>query len=169
MEPADLLGWWRSSRADIIRAASDADPSMRVPWFGPPMGTKSFVSARVMEVWAHGQDVADCLGLERTPTTRLRHVAHLGVMSRGFSYAIRSLDVPAEPVYVSLEAPEGSTWEWGPSDAISTVVGPAVDFCLVVTRRRKTSATRLVIGGERAREWMAIAQAFAGPPGPERT
>ena len=38
----------------------------------------------------------------------------------------------------------------------------------VVTRRRHVADTDLVTEGEAAREWMEIAQAFAGPPGPGR-
>jgi uncharacterized protein (TIGR03084 family) len=168
MEPSELLVWWRNSRRQLIDAANQTDPASRVPWFGPPMGARSFLSARIMEVWAHTQDVADCLGVERSPTDRLRHVAHLGVGARPFSYAIRSLDLPAEPVRVELTSPHGELWEWGPADSDAVVSGQALDFCLVVTRRRHLSATSLVVTGESALEWMEIAQAFAGPPGPER-
>ncbi len=168
MTEEELLGWWRRARTRLLAAADVTDPKARVPWFGPPMGALSFVSARIMETWAHGQDVADTLGIERVPTARLRHIAHLGIGARAFSYALRSMNLPDEPVYVALEAPSGGIWEWGPPGAASSVTGPAVDFCLVVTRRRHPSATHIVMTGEAASEWMEIAQAFAGPPGPER-
>ncbi len=168
MSPEDLLVWWRHARTRLLSAAEVTDPNARVPWFGPPMGVRSFLSARVMETWAHGQDIADTFGIERQETDRLRHVAHLGVGARAFSYALRSKEVPEEPVRIELEAPKGGVWEWGEARAASLVTGPALDFCLVVTRRRRPSATRLVIVGEAAAEWMDIAQAFAGPPGPER-
>jgi uncharacterized protein (TIGR03084 family) len=132
------------------------------------MSAKSFASARMMEVWAHGQDIADTLGVQRAPTERLRHVAHLGVRARGFSYAIRSMDVSSDPVYVELVAPDGTTWAWEEPDSRSAVTGPALDFCLVVTRRRHVSDVALSVKGEAAAEWMEIAQAFAGPPGPDR-
>jgi hypothetical protein len=48
------------------------------------------------------------------------------------------------------------------------VRGPAADFCLVVTQRRHLDDTDLVCVGPVASEWMGIAQAFAGPPGPGR-
>ncbi len=168
MSPDDLLGWWQRARERLLVAARRTDPNTRVPWFGPPMGARSFLSARIMETWAHGQDIADTFGIGRQPTDRLRHVAHLGVGARAFSYALRSIDVPDVPVRVALEAPVGGTWEWGPVEAPSSVSGPALDFCLVVTRRRYPSDTDLVIRGDAAFEWMEIAQAFAGPPGPER-
>lgn len=41
------------------------------------MSAVSSVTARLMETWAHGQDIADVLGVDRQPTARLRHIAHL--------------------------------------------------------------------------------------------
>ena len=94
----------------------------------------------------------------------LRHIAHLGVTTRRFSYINRGLQPPGPDVRVELVAPDGTTWEWGDNDAIDRVTGPALDFCLVVTQRRHRADTALHIEGDRARQWMSIAQAFAGPP-----
>ena len=46
------------------------------------MGAKSFLTARLMEAWAHGQDICDTVGVEREPTDRLRHIAQLGYIPR---------------------------------------------------------------------------------------
>lgn len=163
-----LLAWWRQARTAMVEAAAALPSGVRVPWFGPPMSPLSFVSARLMETWAHGQDVADALGAVRAPTDRLLHVAHIGVRARPFSYAVRDMTLPAEDVRVELVAPSGAEWAWGDEHAPSSVRGPAVDFCLAVTQRRHLADTQLVVEGAAAREWMAIAQAFAGPPGPGR-
>lgn len=168
MTPGQLLAWWEQSYGGLTDAVRDADPALRVPWFGPPMSISSFLSARMMETWAHGEDIADALGVERQPTDRLRHIAHLGVAARGFSYVVHSMDPPSHPVRVSLVAPSGGSWTWGPEDAVSSVEGIAIEFCLVVTRRRRLSSTGLVLNGDDAVAWMEIAQAFAGPPGPTR-
>jgi uncharacterized protein (TIGR03084 family) len=117
-----------------------------------------------METWAHGQDVVDALGQSRAPSPRLRHVAHIGVRARPFSYANRGLTMPAVDVRVELTAPDGDTWTWGESTSTDSVRGEALDFCLVVTQRRHVDDTALEVRGEAAREWMSIAQAFAGPP-----
>jgi len=163
-----VLAWWRDARRQMVGAARTLDARDRVPWFGPPMGALSFVSARLMETWAHGQDVADALGVTRVPTARLRHVAHLGVRARPFSYVVHGLDVPAEAVRVELTGPAGELWEWD-TDAVSGFVrGSALDFCLVVTQRRNIADTALTVQGPGASQWLAIAQAFAGPPGPGR-
>jgi uncharacterized protein (TIGR03084 family) len=128
------------------------------------MSARSFATARIMETWAHGQDVLDALGRTRRPTDRLRHVAHLGVSTRGWSYAIRGRPIPEVDVRVELAAPSGGTWSWGEPDSVDRVSGPAEDFCLVVTQRRHVDDTTLQVEGATATEWMAIAQAFAGPP-----
>ncbi|HET7309967.1 MAG TPA: TIGR03084 family metal-binding protein [Mycobacteriales bacterium] len=155
---------WRETRADLLAALSAADPSSKVPWYGPPMSPASFATARLMEYWAHGQDIADGLGVTRTPTARLRHICHLGVRTRGFSYAVRGRQAPAVDVHVALVAPDGSTWEWGDASSPDKVEGTALDFCLVVTQRRTLEDTALRVTGDDAKDWMSLAQAFAGPP-----
>lgn len=162
---AAMLSCWRADRAELLAVARTVDPSARVPWYGPAMGARSFITARLMETWAHGQDVADALGAHREPTARLRHVAHIGVRARPFSYATNGREVPAGEVYVELHTPEGETLSWGPPDSVDRVTGPLLDFCLVVTQRRHHRDTALTITGPQATEWIDIAQAFAGPPG----
>ena len=166
--PAQLLASWRDGRAALLAALRATDPKARIPWYGPTMGARSFATARLMETWAHGQDVADALDATREPTMRLRHVAHIGVLARPFAYATRGMPAPEREVRVELAAPDGSTWTWGPEGATDVVQGDALDFCLVVTQRRHPADTALLVEGPAAEEWMGIAQAFAGPPGPGR-
>ncbi|MDO8363537.1 MAG: TIGR03084 family metal-binding protein [Actinomycetota bacterium] len=164
---AELLAAWRRDRSALVSLARSIDPAARVPWYGPAMGARSFITARLMETWAHGQDVADALSVRRAPTARLRHVAHLGVRARPFSYAVRGLTMPPVPVHVSLTAPDGSLWEWDePVD--DWVRGSALDFCLVATQRRHPADTGLQVHGPAATEWIGIAQAFAGGVGEGR-
>jgi uncharacterized protein (TIGR03084 family) len=163
-----VLEWWRDERQSLLAILTSLDARDRVPWYGPPMSVASMVSARLMETWAHGQDVEDTTGDHRTPSARLRHVAHLAVGARPFSYFTRGLPVPSEPVFVALQAPGGDEWTWGEPDADSTVRGSALDFCLVLTQRRHVDDVRLEITGDAATEWLHIGQAFAGPPGPGR-
>ncbi len=164
MNPEELLAAWRSNRARLARAATTLEDDTRVVWYGPSMGAKSFLTARLMECWAHGQDVVDAAGLRRSSTDRLAHIVRLGVITRGWSYANRTLEPPTSDVYVHLTSPTGAQWAFGDPAATDRIVGEAEDFCLVVTQRRHVDATELVLEGADAREWMLKAQAFAGPP-----
>jgi uncharacterized protein (TIGR03084 family) len=162
------LAWLRTARSSLVAAGRGADPGARVPWFGPDMTVASSLTARIMETWAHGQDVADALGVDRTPNGRLRHVAFICARAIPNSYRAHGRAVPEEPVRVELTAPSGETWTFGPVDAVNTVRGPAVDLCLVATQRRHRDDTALVATGPVADEWLSIAQAFAGAPGSGR-
>jgi uncharacterized protein (TIGR03084 family) len=168
MSRDELLTAWRSDREGLVAYARTVQPSTRVPWYGPPMAARSFLTARLMETWAHGQDVVDALGVERAPTTRLRHVAHIGVRARPYSYVVNGRILPDADVRVELDAPDGTTWSWGDDASTDRVAGPALDFCLLVTQRRHLDDVSLTIEGDGAREWMSFAQAFAGPAGPGR-
>jgi uncharacterized protein (TIGR03084 family) len=135
------------------------------------LGLASSVTGRLMETWAHGQDIADALGARREPTARLRHIADLGVRTFAFSFRLRGLPVPAEQVRVELTGPDGPAgqrWTWGPEDAANRVAGDAEEFCLVVTQRRNLADTGLTVTGPVAAQWIAIAQAFAGAPSDPR-
>lgn len=125
-------------------------------------------TARLMETWAHGQDVADALGVERAPTARIKNIAHLGVRTRNFAYSVNEKTPPADDFRVELTAPDGSLWTWGPEDAPQKVTGPALDFCLLVTQRANRADLDLVAVGADADEWLGFAQAFAGPSGEGR-
>jgi uncharacterized protein (TIGR03084 family) len=158
----EVLEAWRLNRARLVRAAATLEASDRVPWYGPSMGAMSFLTARLMEAWAHGQDVLDALGQTREPTTRLRHICRLGYNTRAWSYTVRGQSAPDGPVRVSLEGPTGR-WAYGDQEATEFVEGPAEDFCLVVTQRRHLNDTSLRVSAL-AREWLLQAQAFAGGP-----
>jgi uncharacterized protein (TIGR03084 family) len=158
------LKWWREERRALLKVLAKMDRKKRLSWYGPALSAMSFATARLMETWAHGQDIVDALGIRRKPTERLRHIAHLGVSTLGWSYTNRKMEVPDTPVRVELTGPSGDIWSWGPAEAKDRVKGLAEDFCLVVVQRRHVADTDLIINGETAEQWMSIAQAYAGPP-----
>ncbi|MFG2948391.1 TIGR03084 family metal-binding protein [Streptomyces adustus] len=160
---AEALAWFERSRRRLIEVFAALDPRTRLPWYGPPMSAATSLTSRIMETWAHGQDVADALGATREPTARLRHIAHLGVQTRDFSYTLNGLQPPGTPVRVALTSPNGEVWVWGPPEAAGRVEGSALDFCLVVTRRRAPSQTRLLALGTEEERWLGLAQAYAAP------
>jgi len=167
-EPLALLERWRAGRsrlAEVLRSYPDGE---KMPWYGPPMSATSMATARFMETWAHSLDVYEALALEPDASDRIKHVAHLGVRTRNFSFASRGEPPPAEEFLVSLTAPSGASWSWGPDEARQSVTGPAYDFCLLVTQRIHRSDTALVAVGADADRWLDIAQCFAGPSGEGR-
>ncbi|MFD4376565.1 TIGR03084 family metal-binding protein [Streptomyces sp. NPDC058486] len=164
-----LLARWREGR-ELLREALVAVPAGgRFPWYGPPMSAPAMATARLMETWAHGQDVADALGVVREPTARLRHVAWIGHRARDYAYVVRGEQPPAEPFRVELVAPGGELWAYGPEGAAQGVTGDALDFCLLVTQRVHRDDTGLRAEGADAERWLGIAQAFAGPAGAGRS
>ena len=166
--PGALVDWWRRAGAALVAAARALDGKARLPWYGPDMSARSFVTARLMETWSHGLDVVDVVGLSRPDTDRLRHVVHLGLITRRFSYVTRGLPPDDTPIHVELTAPSGAAWTFGEPTAENRIAGSARDFCRVVTQRRHVADTHLRITGPAAEEWMRLAQAFAGPPGEGR-
>jgi uncharacterized protein (TIGR03084 family) len=171
MTGQELLGRWRDSRAALVEAvgAESADGGgRRVPWYGPAMSLASFVTARIMETWAHGQDVADAIGASPVVSDRLRHVVHIGVGARRYAYGVHEVEDPGDPIRVEVSAPSGDLWTWGPDDAANRVSGTALDLAMLVTQRRHRDDTRLDVVGPVAEQWVGIAQSFAGPAGPGR-
>lgn len=167
-EPSALLARWRRGRRELADALRGVSAGQRIPWFGPAMSPVSMATARIMETWAHGLDIADTLAVDRTPTTRLRHIAFLGHRTMAYAFLAHGRPAPTVPVYVALSAPDRSQWTFGPDEAADRVTGPALDFCLLVTQRRHRADLALHAEGPVADEWLDIAQAFAGPPGPGR-
>lgn len=168
----EVLSRWRAARTGLGRALADADPGTQIPWFGPPMRPKSMATARIMETWAHGTDVADALGQSLSGDAAfdgaLPHIARLGFRTRGFAYMMNGLEAPASEIRVELTDPAGAVHEFGPADAEQRVTGSMEDFCLLVTQRVHRADTDLVATGEDAEGWLGLAQAFAGLPGAGR-
>ncbi|MFB6657701.1 TIGR03084 family metal-binding protein [[Kitasatospora] papulosa] len=168
LTPADLLVEWREGRARLQEVLRAAPEGTKLPWYGPPMSIASMATARLMETWAHGQDIADALGVTRKPTARLRHVARIGVRARDYAYFVRGLRPPAEQFRVELLSEDGGLTVYGPEDAAQRVTGPLLDFCLLVTQRAHRDDLAVEAAGPDAGQWLDIAQAFAGPAGPGR-
>lgn len=166
MDPSGALSWWRSSRAAMAEVVGRSDARARVPWFGAEMSVASLVTARIMETWAHGQDVYDALDEAHPVTDALYDVALLGARTRANSYVARGLVPPADEVAVELRAPDAATWTFGSGPV--AIRGEAVEFCLLATQRRHLDDTSLVAVTPAGAEWLGIAQAFAGPPGTGR-
>jgi len=159
-----MLDTWHAQVDVTTNHFAKADPKKRLKWAGPDMSARSSITARLMETWAHGQEIYDHLGLERLDKDRIRNIAHLGVSTFGWTFGARGRQPPGPVPHVRLTAPSGATWEWNESNTQDRVSGNASEFCQVVTQTRNIEDTKLCVSGDIAREWMSIAQCFAGPP-----
>jgi uncharacterized protein (TIGR03084 family) len=164
MPPAALLARWREDGRLLLQAFRALGPSDRLPWFGPDLSARSFITARQMETWAHGQTIHDTLGRRRIPTDRIRAICELGWRTKGWSFVVHGLTPPDAEIALRLESPSGALWTWGVDQADNRIEGRAEDFALVVCQCRNIADTRLKVSGEAAAAWMAVAQCFAGGP-----
>lgn len=160
----ELLRQWHEFYSEMARRFEATDPKLRVKWFGPDMSVRSKMTARLMETWAHGQEVYDLLGVERENRDRIKNIAQLGVNTFGWTYKNRKMEVPDTIPYLRLTGPSGDIWEWNDPSDEEKVEGLAAEFCQVVTQVRHVEDTSLTMVGETAKQWMSIAQCFAGPP-----
>jgi uncharacterized protein (TIGR03084 family) len=161
----ELLERWRDGRGRLAAALTERPQDQKIAWYGPPMSPTSMATARIMETWAHGHDVAGALGIVPPQTDRCKHVCHLGVRTRGFAYLVRGEEAPDVEIHVALTGPSGDLWTWGSPEAEQRITGSGYDFALLATRRRHADDVDVHAEGADAAYWLTIIQAFAGLPG----
>jgi uncharacterized protein (TIGR03084 family) len=167
--PRDLLAHWRTERATTEKALAAVPPGQLLPWLVRPLPAPVLAAAGMMELFGHGQDIADALGVKRERTDRLRFLCEFATRTWDFGYQARGLTPPDVEFGYTLTAPSGASWELGPPDATQRITGPAVDFCLLVTRRRHRADLGVRATGPDAERWLDLAQAYRGPAGPGRS
>ncbi len=161
LDPRELLARWRVRATRFDDAARGLERRRRVDWYGPSMSAKSFLSARLMETWAHGTDVVDALGRRRptrpsgsstSPSSaatrdagRTRYAARRCPRARSASNsrARRERRGPGDPTTADdtvSGARRSSAWS-SPNDVTSRTPPPA---------------------GALGTDWLLRAQAFAG-------
>ena len=163
-EGNELWRWFLEIRGSMVNSLRKTEPKARITWLGPDIGARSLATSRLLETWTHSHDLADTFDVPYPPTDRLRHIAHIGYVTREFSYINRGMPMPDEPVRLELLSPNGESWTWGPSDAEQLVVSTAYEFCKVLTRRLPLRESTVETKGAFATEWMEIAQPWIEPP-----
>ena len=161
MAPAEVLDWWWTAAARTRATLASLDTGARIPW-GLGMGWRAFVTARLMEHWAHGLDIKAAVGAERPDTDRLRHVAWIGVSALPYAFGVAGVEAPAgRTLRVELTGPSGETWSFGPEDGTDRISGPASQWCrLAVQRIGPADAPDLVADGPLAELALRHARAF---------
>ena len=168
-EPRDvLLKRWRAERSAIDEALAGTAPMHLVPWLVRPLPAAVLAAAGMMECFAHGQDIADALGVRRRHDDGIRHLVDFVSRTWDFGYQSQGEPAPDVPPRFEVTAPSGELWTFGPEESAQRVTGPAVDLCLLATRRRHRDDLALTAVGAEADHWLDIAQAYRGPAGPGR-
>ena len=113
--------------------AADFDRPTAIPRSraGPDMSVRSSITARLMETWAHGQEIYDMLGVVRENTDRIRNIVILGVNTYGWTYAVRGEEAPSPPPHLRLTAPSGELWTYSEPSPSQVIEGSAEGFCRV--------------------------------------
>jgi uncharacterized protein (TIGR03084 family) len=165
-EPPDVLFQrWQSEKARAIASLVAVPADQVVPWLVNPLPPGVLAAAGMMELFAHGQDVADAVGVRLERTDDLGHLVAFAVRTWDFGYQARGVPTPDVRIRFEITAPSGTLWTFGPEDGADRVTGPAEDFCLLVTRRRHHEDLALTATGDVATAWLRIAQAYRGPAG----
>jgi uncharacterized protein (TIGR03084 family) len=157
----EVLAWWEETSTRERDVLAALDPAVRVPW-GLGMRPPSFVTARLMESWAHGLDVRTTLGLPVVDDGTLQHVAWLSYRALPYAFSFAGREAPSGELRVELSSPSGDeTWEYGPAGAPNRITGPAGEFCrLFVKRLTRDEAEGLVAEGDGAVAALEVARAF---------
>ena len=159
-----LFGAWRRFYSKLATGFSDVDPKRRVLWVGPDMSARSSITARFMEVWSHAQAIYDELGVERPDSDALTNVVILGLNTYAWTFKNRGLEPPKPVPQLRLTLASGEVLVLGDEVKDEFVEGMAQEFCQVVTQCRNVADTSLNVSGINAKQWMEMAQCFAGPP-----
>jgi uncharacterized protein (TIGR03084 family) len=168
-EPHDVLfKQWQAQRAAVDEALAGVSPMQTVPWLVRPLSAAVLAAAGMMETFGHGQDIADALGVRREPPAGLRHLVEFVARTWDFGYQARGLATPDIELRFEVTGPGGDVWSIGPQDGAERITGPAVDLCLLATRRRHRDDLALTATGREAEQWLDIAQAYRGPAGSGR-
>lgn len=169
LPPTELVSRWRGERAGAVAALAAVPAGQPVPWLVRPLPAPVLAAAGMTELFGHGQDIADALHIRPRHTDRIRHIVQFAARTWEFGYLARGLTPPELDGFgFELTAPSGEVWTLGAPDAQQWVSGPAIDLCLLVTRRRHRDDLALKATGTDADRWLDIAQAYRGPAGPGR-
>ncbi|MDX6741578.1 TIGR03084 family metal-binding protein [Actinocorallia sp. A-T 12471] len=166
--PERLMRRWREERSGCVAALAAVPDGQVVPWLVNPLPPVILACAGIMELFAHGQDIADALGVAVERTDRIEHLVGFAALTWQFGYQSRGLTPPDVQFRYEITLPSGRLWEFGPEDSAEKIIGPAEDFCLLVTRRRHRADLAVTATGPLGDAWLDLAQSYRGPAGEGR-
>lgn len=151
---------WRAAADAVAQMFEGCGPSSRVVWVAGELSVRTLAATRLSETWIHSGDIAQALGRELPVTDRLWHIARLAWRTLPYAFA-RSRQELRGPVAVYLDAPDGSIWSFEADSAMTTVRGPALDFCLVAGRRLAPAMSSLEADGSDAHAVLELLRTYA--------
>ncbi len=157
----EVLGWWMVAAERNRQGLRSADPATRVPW-GLGMSWRAFVTARLMEHWAHGLDIRSAVGAGNHDTDRLQPIGWLAYGALPYAFGVAGVKPPSgRSLRVEVTGPSGDTWSYGPETATDLVTGPAGIWCRrAVQRITPDQAGDLTADGALAEMAILHARAF---------
>jgi uncharacterized protein (TIGR03084 family) len=159
--PQQVRERWRAAAAALRHAFDTVDPSARLTWVAGQVAARTLAATRLSETWIHTGDVAEALGVARTPGPQLEQIVRLAWRTLPYAFA-RDGKQLAGPVAVELTAPDGGTWAFGDVDTATTMVrGPATDFCEVAARRLDPADSRLTATGPDGQDVLSLVRTYA--------
>ena len=159
---SEVRAWWMEAAERNRGALRSADVSVRVPW-GLGMSWRTFVTARLMEHWAHGLDIRAGLGRPAPDTDRLEHVGWICHGALPYAFHVAGVEPPpGRTLRVDVTGPSGESWSYGPADATDRLTGPAGVWCRRAVQRLSADevAGELVADGPLAALALRHARAF---------
>ncbi len=157
---AEVFTRWQNARLAAVAALRAADPTVARQWIDTPLKSPTLATTRLAEHWAHALDITEPLGLELPDTGRLRQIAWLAHRSLAYAFALSGQE--SQPVYCELIAPDGvETWQFGPADAESQILGAAGAFCRVAAQRLARAQSGLVASGPYGEAALAVLRTYA--------
>lgn len=152
---------WRIQSDEVRQLLAACDPSARKQWVSGTLSARTLATTRLSESWIHTRDVAEALGIELDPSTRIWHIARLAWRTVPYAFARAGRDRPG-PVAFELRGPNAEVWEFDADEIASTVIrGDAIDLCLVAARRLDPADTSLVGEGPDADAVLELVRTYA--------
>lgn len=166
--PDEVLARFDTAVEHVVGALGAHSPDDVVPWLVRPLPAEVLTAAGMLELVAHGQDVADAVGVEVVRTDRVRHLVPFVHRTIPFGYLGRGMEVPARAFRFAVSLPSGEPVEVGDTDAPNLVCGQAADLVLLAARRRHPHDLVLHAMGPDAAGYLEVAQSYRGAAGPDR-
>lgn len=146
-----IADWFNRARRALLDAYRHTPAETTTPWYGSDRTPEFSAALRLMETWLHIQDIVDALEGRRESVPTVLHGSPYHEVADTTCFALPHIAPADRGIRIELITPRGDLWSWGSSGDGSIVSGSAVDFCLVLSGRRRADEVTLAVEGTAAR------------------